>query len=160
MGPSHQRCGSTKPGNGTVSRSTTSVPQRLVQGSGQSGSALPWLTGWYPSWPAVLLMSFCLRPPRVSGSSTSLFWHHYWVPAVKAAKAQGLKKSPRIHDLALDTDGLLPEGPERRCAAHGRHHVSPDDEPRITGISNGCPPHTAGAPIPPARMPPATGYAL
>lgn len=28
-----------------------------------------------------------------------LYWHHYWVPAVKAAQAHGLKKSPRIHDL-------------------------------------------------------------
>jgi integrase len=28
-----------------------------------------------------------------------LYWHHYWVPAVEAAQARGLKKSPRIHDL-------------------------------------------------------------
>ena len=28
-----------------------------------------------------------------------LFWHHYWVPAVQAAQADGLRKSPRIHDL-------------------------------------------------------------
>ena len=28
-----------------------------------------------------------------------LYWHHYWVPAVQAAQAHGLKKSPRIHDL-------------------------------------------------------------
>ena len=28
-----------------------------------------------------------------------LYWHHYWVPAVKAAQAHGLTKSPRIHDL-------------------------------------------------------------
>ncbi|WP_252568956.1 tyrosine-type recombinase/integrase [Pseudarthrobacter cellobiosi] len=28
-----------------------------------------------------------------------LYWHHYWVPAVEAAQALGLKKSPRIHDL-------------------------------------------------------------
>ncbi|WP_251040069.1 tyrosine-type recombinase/integrase [Arthrobacter sp. ISL-72] len=28
-----------------------------------------------------------------------LYWHHYWVPAVKAAQARGLTKSPRIHDL-------------------------------------------------------------
>lgn len=28
-----------------------------------------------------------------------LYWHHYCVPAVKGAKAQGLKKSPRILDL-------------------------------------------------------------
>jgi integrase len=28
-----------------------------------------------------------------------LFWHHYWVPAVQAAQSQGLRKSPRIHDL-------------------------------------------------------------
>lgn len=28
-----------------------------------------------------------------------LYWHFYWVPAVKAARVRGLKKSPRIHDL-------------------------------------------------------------
>lgn len=28
-----------------------------------------------------------------------LFWHHYWVPAVRAAQSHGLTKSPRIHDL-------------------------------------------------------------
>ncbi|MET3934995.1 tyrosine-type recombinase/integrase [Arthrobacter sp. OAP107] len=28
-----------------------------------------------------------------------LYWHHYWVPAVKAARARGLTKEPRIHDL-------------------------------------------------------------
>ncbi|MFE5835810.1 tyrosine-type recombinase/integrase [Arthrobacter sp. NPDC056493] len=28
-----------------------------------------------------------------------LYWHHYWVPAVDAAQARGLTKSPRIHDL-------------------------------------------------------------
>lgn len=28
-----------------------------------------------------------------------LYWHGYWVPAVQAAQAHGLKKSPRIHDL-------------------------------------------------------------
>lgn len=28
-----------------------------------------------------------------------LYWDDYWVPAVKAAQARGLKKSPRIHDL-------------------------------------------------------------
>ncbi|MBP2266400.1 integrase [Pseudarthrobacter sp. PvP004] len=28
-----------------------------------------------------------------------LFWHHYWMPAVKAAQARGLRKNPRIHDL-------------------------------------------------------------
>ncbi|MBT2554942.1 site-specific integrase [Arthrobacter sp. ISL-5] len=28
-----------------------------------------------------------------------LYWHHYWVPAVKAAQARGMTKSPRIHDL-------------------------------------------------------------
>jgi len=28
-----------------------------------------------------------------------LYWHHYWMPAVEAAQARGLKKSPRIHDL-------------------------------------------------------------
>jgi integrase len=27
------------------------------------------------------------------------FWQHHWVPAVHAAQAQGLTKSPRIHDL-------------------------------------------------------------
>ncbi|WP_285244079.1 site-specific integrase [Pseudarthrobacter sp. fls2-241-R2A-127] len=27
------------------------------------------------------------------------FWQHHWVPAVDAAQAQGLAKSPRIHDL-------------------------------------------------------------
>lgn len=28
-----------------------------------------------------------------------LFWHHYWMPAVKAAQERGLRKNPRIHDL-------------------------------------------------------------
>ncbi|MFJ6536798.1 tyrosine-type recombinase/integrase [Paenarthrobacter sp. NPDC091711] len=28
-----------------------------------------------------------------------LYWHHYWVPAVKAAQLRGLRKDPRIHDL-------------------------------------------------------------
>ncbi|MCA4131884.1 site-specific integrase [Arthrobacter sp. M4] len=28
-----------------------------------------------------------------------VYWRQYWVPAVQAAKAQGLTKSPRIHDL-------------------------------------------------------------
>lgn len=28
-----------------------------------------------------------------------LYWHHYWVPAVRTAQANGLQKSPRIHDL-------------------------------------------------------------
>ncbi|PVE19315.1 site-specific integrase [Arthrobacter sp. Bz4] len=28
-----------------------------------------------------------------------LFWRHYWLPAVKAAQSQGLKKTPRVHDL-------------------------------------------------------------
>ncbi|WP_420180816.1 tyrosine-type recombinase/integrase [Paenarthrobacter sp. TA1.8] len=28
-----------------------------------------------------------------------LYWHHYWVPAVKAAQVRGLRKDPRIHDL-------------------------------------------------------------
>ena len=28
-----------------------------------------------------------------------LYWHHYWVPAVKAAQRRGLRKDPRIHDL-------------------------------------------------------------
>ncbi|MFJ4228402.1 tyrosine-type recombinase/integrase [Paenarthrobacter nicotinovorans] len=28
-----------------------------------------------------------------------LYWHHYWVPAVKAAQLHGLRKEPRIHDL-------------------------------------------------------------
>ncbi|MGC0239489.1 tyrosine-type recombinase/integrase [Arthrobacter sp. SD76] len=27
------------------------------------------------------------------------FWQHHWVPAVRAAQAQGLTKAPRIHDL-------------------------------------------------------------
>jgi integrase len=27
------------------------------------------------------------------------FWQHHWVPAVHAAQAQGLTKTPRIHDL-------------------------------------------------------------
>ncbi|WP_066281716.1 site-specific integrase [Arthrobacter sp. OY3WO11] len=27
------------------------------------------------------------------------FWQHHWVPAVHAARARGLTKSPRIHDL-------------------------------------------------------------
>ncbi|MHC6231906.1 tyrosine-type recombinase/integrase [Arthrobacter sp. MMS24-T111] len=27
------------------------------------------------------------------------FWQHHWVPAVHAAQAQGLSKTPRIHDL-------------------------------------------------------------
>ncbi|WP_437773300.1 tyrosine-type recombinase/integrase [Arthrobacter sp. KNU40] len=28
-----------------------------------------------------------------------LYWHHYWVPAVRTAQAIGLSKTPRIHDL-------------------------------------------------------------
>lgn len=28
-----------------------------------------------------------------------LYWHHYWVPAVRTAQANGLAKNPRIHDL-------------------------------------------------------------
>ncbi|MCX8453712.1 tyrosine-type recombinase/integrase [Paenarthrobacter ureafaciens] len=28
-----------------------------------------------------------------------LYWHHFWVPAVKAAQLRGLRKDPRIHDL-------------------------------------------------------------
>ncbi|MFJ5956725.1 tyrosine-type recombinase/integrase [Paenarthrobacter sp. NPDC092416] len=28
-----------------------------------------------------------------------LYWHHYWMPAVKAAQLRGLRKDPRIHDL-------------------------------------------------------------
>ncbi|MFS2087633.1 tyrosine-type recombinase/integrase [Paenarthrobacter nicotinovorans] len=28
-----------------------------------------------------------------------LYWHHYWMPAVKAAQDRGLRKNPRIHDL-------------------------------------------------------------
>ena len=28
-----------------------------------------------------------------------LYWHHFWVPAVKAAQLRGLRKEPRIHDL-------------------------------------------------------------
>jgi integrase len=28
-----------------------------------------------------------------------LYWHHYWVPAVHTAQANGLAKNPRIHDL-------------------------------------------------------------
>ncbi|MGJ0383705.1 tyrosine-type recombinase/integrase [Paenarthrobacter nicotinovorans] len=28
-----------------------------------------------------------------------LYWHHFWVPAVKAAQVRGLRKDPRIHDL-------------------------------------------------------------
>ena len=28
-----------------------------------------------------------------------LYWHHYWVPAVRTAQAIGLTKDPRIHDL-------------------------------------------------------------
>ena len=28
-----------------------------------------------------------------------VYWQHYWLPAVKTAKANGLTKSPRIHDL-------------------------------------------------------------
>lgn len=27
------------------------------------------------------------------------FWQHHWVPAVQAAQAQGMTKTPRIHDL-------------------------------------------------------------
>jgi integrase len=27
------------------------------------------------------------------------FWEHYWRPAVRSAQANGLSKSPRIHDL-------------------------------------------------------------
>ncbi|MCO4237993.1 site-specific integrase [Pseudarthrobacter sp. MDT3-28] len=37
--------------------------------------------------------------PKGERTIHKLYWHHYWVPAVKAAKAHGLKKSPRIHDL-------------------------------------------------------------
>lgn len=28
-----------------------------------------------------------------------LYWHHFWVPAVKEAQLRGLRKDPRIHDL-------------------------------------------------------------
>lgn len=28
-----------------------------------------------------------------------LYWHHYWLPAVRTAQVNGLQKSPRIHDL-------------------------------------------------------------
>lgn len=28
-----------------------------------------------------------------------LYWHHYWVPAVRTAQTIGLTKNPRIHDL-------------------------------------------------------------
>ncbi|WP_223257014.1 tyrosine-type recombinase/integrase [Arthrobacter globiformis] len=27
------------------------------------------------------------------------FWQHHWVPAVNAARAHGMTKTPRIHDL-------------------------------------------------------------
>ncbi|MEW1947847.1 hypothetical protein AB0280_01230 [Pseudarthrobacter sp902506025] len=28
-----------------------------------------------------------------------LYWHHYWVPAVRTARGNGLTKDLRIHDL-------------------------------------------------------------
>ncbi|UKA68342.1 site-specific integrase [Arthrobacter sp. FW306-05-C] len=28
-----------------------------------------------------------------------LYWHHYWIPAVRTAQGNGLTKDPRIHDL-------------------------------------------------------------
>lgn len=31
--------------------------------------------------------------------SHSIFWRNFWVPAIEAAQAKGLKKDPRIHDL-------------------------------------------------------------
>src|SRR4029078_4163319 len=37
--------------------------------------------------------------PKGERSIHKLDCHHYWVPAVDAAQARGLTKSPRIHDL-------------------------------------------------------------
>ncbi|WP_306858847.1 tyrosine-type recombinase/integrase [Arthrobacter bambusae] len=63
-----------------------------------------------------------------------LYWHHYWVPAVEAAQARGLKKAPRIHALRhTHASWLIQEGVSLFTVSRRLGHASTRTTEQVYG---------------------------